>query len=427
MNLGRKKFILVVISLVLVIGVFSTDIAVGNITKVQAVASSSTSSKVVTITLSEQDDFKTVDPTWDWIIKAFMAKNPKIKVRRIHNETEGQRTDWMDSVASGAGPEIISCPNDNIGLFAVSKTAMPLDGFLSKDFLATLSAKQVNGCRMDGKLYAIPYKTGNCLALIYNRKFVKKAPQTMDELIKVSKTFTKNGNYGLVLNISEPFFFIPFLGGFGGKVFDGKENISLNTPAMKKLAQLMYDLKYTHKIIPKEANYDIAQGLFNDGKAAFTINGPWAYAEYAENGIDFGVARIPKTSDGIYPAPYYGSKVLMINPNIKNQDTRIAVKKFIEFVNSAPMQLKLAKVTAEFPTNLEALRDPSLRSDERMNALASQMEVGVPMPVRLEMRAVWDAMRPVFVEVMSGKTKPANAPARMQNMALKLKAEQLDY
>ncbi|MCX7920732.1 MAG: hypothetical protein N3B21_01720 [Clostridia bacterium] len=54
-----------------------------------------------------------------------------------------------------------------------------------------------------------------------------------------------------------------------------------------------------------------------------------------------------------------------------------------------------------------------------MNALASQMEVSIPMPIRPE-------MRPVFSEVMAGKTKPADAPAKIQNMALKLKAEYLD-
>ncbi|MCX7921952.1 MAG: extracellular solute-binding protein [Clostridia bacterium] len=381
--------------------------------------------KPVTINLSEQDDAKTVDPTWAEVVKEFMQKYPTVTVKTLHNETEGQRTDWQNSVAAGAGPEIISCPNDNVGLFATANTAMELDNFFSKEFFATLRQEDVDGFRMNGKLYAIPYKTGNALALIYNKKYVTKVPETMDELIEQSKAFTKDGNYGLVFNMAEPFFFIPLLGGFDGKVFDDKEAISLNTEAMKKTAQFMYDLKYTHKIVPKEANYDVANGLFKDGKAAFIFNGPWVYSEYAEKKIDFGIAKIPKTSDGKYPQPYTGAKVFMVNPNIKDENTKLAVKKFLEFVNSAPIQLKLAKVTAEFPTNLEAFKDPSIASDERMKALGDQMSVGTPMPIRPEMRAVWDAMRPVFVEVMAGKTKPEDAPAKMQTQAEKLASEQL--
>ena len=72
------------------------------------------------------------------------------------------------------------------------------------------------------------------------------------------------------------------LGGFGGSAFaeDGVTP-TLDTDAMKKALQLMYDLKFTHKVTPTEAAYNVADGLFKDGKAAFIINGDWTLGAYA--------------------------------------------------------------------------------------------------------------------------------------------------
>lgn len=375
----------------------------------------------IELAFSEQDDPNAYDPTWDQTIKEFQAKNPGIVVKRSHTETEGQRTDWMNSVLAGAGPDLISCPHDNVGVFGTAETAMVLDKVFTKSFYAQFSQKDINDYKFDGKIYGIPYKVGNCLALIYNKKLVAAPPKTMDELVQKAQALTKAPDqYGLVFDMVEPFFSIPFLGGYEGRVFDQKGNLTLNTDAMKKMMQLVYDLKNTYKITPKEANTDVANALFKEGKAAMIINGPWFYGDATKAGIDIGIARLPKLTGGTWPAPYTGAKVLMINPNIKNKARLDAVKKFVTFLNTPEIQVRLAKASSEFPTNLKALTDPYVTSDERMKSLADQMKAGTPMPYQPEMRAVWDTVRTVQAEVLGGTTKPEDAPKKMQEQAANL-------
>jgi maltose-binding protein MalE len=379
----------------------------------------------VEIAYWEQDDPGTVDPIWDEIAAGLTAQYPNITVTRTHLETEQLRTNFQTTVAAGEGPQILSGPDDNIGVFATAKTAMELDNFVSGELLSSLDPKALEGAKMDGKLYGIPYRFGNALCLLYNKKMVQTPPQTMDELIAMAKDLTKGDTYGLVYNMNEPFFFIPFLGGFGGKVFDDAGNITLNTDPMKKALQFAYDLKFTNKIIPKEANYDVASNLFKEGKAAMLINGPWSFKEYKDAGIDLGIAKIPQLPGGTWAAPYTSNKVLIVSANVTDDNMKDAVNKFIEFINTKDNQLKLAKVASEIPTNLEAQKDPYVTDSPDMKAFYEQMSVGTPMPIVPKMRAIWDGFRPSLEGVMGGKMKVDEAAAAAQKKAEDLATEML--
>lgn len=365
----------------------------------------------------EQDDPKTVDPVFDEIIKAFQDANPTITVKRTHYETEALRSNFQNAVLANEGPQIISGPDDNIGVFGTAQTILPLDNFVKPELLSSLDKKALDGEKMGGKLYGIPYRIGNCLALLYNKKLVANPPKTMDELVTMAKGLTKDGNYGFAYNLTEPFFFVPYLGAYNGRVFDENGKITLNTDAMKKALQLAYDFKFTSKVVPPDANYDVASNLFKEGKAAMIINGPWSYKEYKDAGIDLGITKIPEVTGGTFPAPYTGTKVLMVSAIVKDDATKDAVNKFIEFLNNKENQLKLAKVVNEFPTNLEAAKDPYVTGNEEMKNLSEQMAVGTPMPIIPEMRAVWDGMRPSLEAVMAGKATPDAAAAEMQKKA----------
>lgn len=430
MSKGTKKLLAVMLSLVMMLITLSGCGAPASTTDTSKAAEQTTVAattqppkdeiKPVTITFSEQDDPNAQDPTWDEIIKAFQDANPAITVKRTHAETEGQRTDWQNSVLAGAGPEVISAPHDDVGLFSAANTCLQLDNFMPADFWNTLDKAAIDSIKIGGKMYCIPYKVGNTLTLVYNKKYITDPPKTMDELIAKAKELTKAPDfYGLVFDEVEPFFIIPYLGGFGGKVFDESGKPTLDTDAMKKLVQLVYDMKFTHKIIPTEGNTDVANGLFNEGKAAMIINGPWFYSQAKNAGIDYGVANIPQVTGGTWPAPYTGLKVFMVNPNIKDDNTKKAVVKFLEYVNSKDVQLKLAKMSTEVPTNLEAQKDPYVTSDPGVKAMNDQMKVGTPMPYQPEMRAVWDSMKIVMQQVLGGQMKPEDAPKAMQDACLK--------
>jgi len=46
-------------------------------------------------------------------------------------------------------------------------------------------------------------------------------------------------------------------------------------------------------VMPKGADYSVAEAAFNKGDSAMMISGPWAWSNIEKSGIDFGVAPIP--------------------------------------------------------------------------------------------------------------------------------------
>ena len=68
-------------------------------------------------------------------------------------------------------------------------------------------------------MYAAPDQIGNHLVLCYNRKFVPKAPETGEEFLRIAKATTHmakdpaNTRYGFVMNLTEPYWLIPFFTG----------------------------------------------------------------------------------------------------------------------------------------------------------------------------------------------------------------------
>lgn len=354
----------------------------------------------------------------------FMKIHPQIKVTQIYKETEELRSGFIIAAIGGKGPDLVYGPQDQVGPFEVMNIILPLDTVFSKDFLAQFNEKAL--IWSNDHLWMIADKLGNHLALVYNKKLVKKPPKTDKELIEIGKQITKDLNgdgkadqYGLVWNYTEPFFFIPFLTGFGGWVFDEKNHPSLNSEAMVKALKFIADLRDKYKIIPGEADYDIADVLFKEGRAGMIINGDWSWASYGKAGIDYGIAPLPLIEEtGLYAAPMISAKGYSINANIKPEKIP-AVKLLLEFLLSPEQQIETAKELNTFPTNKSLYENPFIKENEILVNSKRQIELGKPMPIISEMRAVWDAMRPYYQAVLGGAMSPDLAAQKMQNEAVK--------
>ncbi|GLC31015.1 sugar ABC transporter substrate-binding protein [Clostridium omnivorum] len=377
-------------------------------------------SKKVTINFWEQDDAN-AQKTLDGLIKDFQDKNPNITVKRTHYETEDLRKNYTSASLGTTGPDVVLGPNDNIGVFVTGSLIQPVDEVIGADALKNYDSKALEAAKYQGKQYMLPDRNGNELLLMYNKKLVPTAPKTFEELIETSKKLQadKKVQYGLVFNEVEPFFSIPFLAAFGGSSFDDVNSKTpkptLNTQAVKDWMTFLLKLK-TDGIIPKEADGTVADSLFKDGKVAFVINGPWGFADYQKAGIDFGIMPIP-TVNGKSPAPLSAVKGYTVSASVKDKDKKDAVKKFLEFVNTKEAQLKMVDAHKQIPTNLEAMKDDKITKDPLILGQKDALDKAVPMPIIPQMRAIWDAMKPVQQEVLSGKTKPEDSAAKMQKTA----------
>lgn len=348
------------------------------------------------------------------LAESYMLANPDIKIEVVNKETEALREDFITSSLAGGAPDLLWTVNDHAGPFVIADLIQPVDGFYNPD-------DYIEGVEMGGNIWGVPINAGNHLMLMYNKRFIPEAPQNTDDMIAAAKRVSADNPdvYGLVYNFTEPFWLVPWLGGFGGSVFkeDGVTP-NLNSQEMIDTLQFMYDLKFTHRITPQEADYNTMDTLFKEGKAAMIINGDWTLGEYPEIlGDDFAVAPIPMiSSTGLWPAPYTSGKYFMV-PSQVSGEVLDAVKDFITYALNEQNQRELVTRLNRLPGLLSLADDPLLTSDPIQQGSIAQMQVGTPMPSTVEMRANWDAMQPEQNSVLTGNMSPAEAAARMQTAA----------
>ncbi len=356
----------------------------------------------------------------DWnksLINEFMEANPDVTVELVKKiDVEVLREDFLTASLAGAPPDLLWTVNDHAGPFVAADVIDPVDGLFD---LGIYVESALEAVKLEGKYWGIPISNGNHLMLLYNKKLISKAPEDTDELFTIGKKLTQEGNYALVWNQTEPFWLVPWLGGFKGKVFaeDGVTP-TLNTPEMVATLKFLYDMKFDAKIIPQECDYDAADTLFKEGKAAMIINGDWSLGGYmGVLGEDLGVARIPKVvATGTWPKPYTSGVYFMLAKGLSGDKLK-AAQDFIGFVLSKEKQIEMVKLLNRLPALKEALRDPLVIENPILKGSSDQMVVGTPMPTVLEMRCNWDSMKPEMLAVLTATKTPEDAAKSMQSSA----------
>jgi arabinogalactan oligomer/maltooligosaccharide transport system substrate-binding protein len=342
---------------------------------------------------------------------AFTAENPLITFEVVNKEVETLREDFQTSSLAGNPPDLLWTVNDHAGPFVAADLIQPVDDLFDL-------SKFVPSVVMDEKTWGLPISSGNHLMLIYNKDLVPTVPVNTDELVSMGTTLTTGDQFGLVYNQTEPFWMVPWLGGFGGSVFaaDGVTP-TLNTPEMVKTLQWLYDIKYTTPIVPIESDYDTADTLFKEGKAGMIVNGDWSLSGYQETlGDKMGVAPIPQIVGAGWPAPYTSGAYFMLPKDLSGAKLDAAIL-FINFVTNEANELKQLDELKRLPSLLSVLDNDKIKTDPILKGSADQMSKGVPMPSSLEMRCNWDAMKPEMLAVLSKTKAPAQAAVDMQAAA----------
>jgi maltose-binding protein MalE len=360
----------------------------------------------------------------DSLLREYGKLHPGVHVQLVYYETEELRSNFMVAALGGSGPDLVYGPSDQVGPFVAMGIIQPLEDYLDREFLWDfVDQGQV---WYEGHLYMLGDRVGNHLMLVYNKDLVEHPPETTDELIELCKRLTQDLNgdgivdrYGLAWNYVEPFFFVPFLVGFGGWVMDEDGRPTLDTPATVRACQFILDLKEKYRVIPREADLDVVNTLFKMGRAAMVINGPWSWRSYQEAGVNMGLALLPKVSEtGLYAAPMVSATGYCLNINTKGERLRQTLQ-LLKFLTSTEAQVRLSRALTVVPSRKSAQEDPQVRGNPLLEVSQRQIALGRPMPVRPEMRAIWDAMRPAYQLVLNGALSPEAAARQMQELAVR--------
>jgi maltose-binding protein MalE len=352
-------------------------------------------------------------------IAAYNAAHPDRVVEVLYKETEDLRNLFIVASVGGQGPELVYGPSDNLSVFALTGAIMPITTVLDTAYLAAFDATGV--VRWNEEAWMVADQVGNHLTFVYNKALMPQPPADTDALIPLLQSLTQDTDgdgrtdrYGLTWNYTEPFFFIPFLTGFGGWMLDEAGKPTLDTEATVNAIQFVLDLRDRYGVIPQESDYNIAETLFKEGRAAAIINGPWSWAGYGDAGIDYGLARIPMMSEtGRWSAPVISSKGYSVNANVP-ESLKPYLRDVLVYLTDAAMQRRMAASLAAIPTIPSVRLDTVVVGNPMLRASLAQVEVGLPMPMAPQLRQVWDGMRGPYQLVMNGAISAEEGARRMQ-------------
>ena len=348
----------------------------------------------------------------DQLIANFQTQYPSITVERTHYENEALRDQFQTASLAQAAPDIVRVPNDFAGPFSVLDIIAPIDSLFSKSFLSQFFQGALDPAIVNGTLWGVPDNYGNHLMLIYNKSLIATPPKTFEDLITQAKGLTKGGIQGFAYNLNEPFWGAGFYGAFGGWPLDATDKPTFNNPAFINYLTFVAKLK-TDGVVPQECDYNCADTLMKDGKAAMIINGDWSLGDYTKAlGDKMGVAPVPTINGKPFTEMTAGKYFMVSNAVLTDPNKKAAVQLFITYMTSADVQKQWLDKFKRLPSNKIVAKDPSIVSDPILAGSMAALANGKGMPAAASMRCAWDAWRPNLEGVMAGKLDPkAAAPA----------------
>ncbi|MDO9171075.1 MAG: extracellular solute-binding protein [bacterium] len=363
-------------------------------------------------------------------IGEFRTAHPEyaaIRISRANYNTEDLRTQFQTAAMAMGGPNLVYGPSDQVGPFVIMDLILPLDELLPPEVLARFDPSGLP--TLEGHVWGLPDQVGNHLTLVANRAHVDAIPADADAWVEQLRRLTvdRDGDgkpevYGVVFDRIEPFFLVPWLGGFGGWVMDAQANPTLDSQGMIDALAFLKSL-VDAGVMPRECDYQLADTLFKEGRAAYIVNGPWSWDGYRQAGVDIELGLLPRIpATGLWPTPMTAAKCYSVNryTHAKSLPATLAL---LRWLTSPEVQKDLARELAVLPGDIEVRADPELVADPLLAASRRQVDHGRIMPIVSEMRAIWDAMRPAYQACLSGEATPAEAAARMQERAVRLIAE----
>lgn len=273
------------------------------------------------------------------------------------------------------------------GLFMeIPEAAFDLDAF-------TESA--VDDYRYQGKLYGLPMGS-ETPALIYNKALLPTVPDTWEELMEECGKYADipEDKYGLLMDATNPYFTNALFVANGGYVFGEKDgvydttDIGLNSQGVKDTYRMF--LSYYEKgWWQRNTLFANMEKKFSEGKAPAIYDGPWAVAGFKKDGIDVGVAPLPKMANGQTPLTYSGSYGVAVSEYTKNPR---AAMEFLKYCVTEEAVMDYCRTTDRIPVLTACLELDEIKNDPIKNGFAQQMVNSVPQPNVPEMDQIWAPM-----------------------------------
>lgn len=333
------------------------------------------------------------------------GKQPKVKLLAVPYDAFADKI--TAAVPRGHGPDLFIFAHDRVGDWAKSKVVEPIEFWMTEKHADTFLFKTIDALCYGDSLYGLPLAFKSTI-LFYNKALVPTPPQTTKELLTLGAKLAdpKAGRYALVYDNTKLYFHALWLHGFGGAVFDDKGKLVLDSPAAADALAFARKLGGPGGIVPPEATSTLTTTLFNQGKAAMAISGPWMLGEIKKE-IDFGVLPLPVVSKtGKRAGPFLGAEGIMMSTKCKRKASAFAVMRFLTGEKAALLRALEARQPV---ANKAVWTHPKVKADGLLSAFYEQQKHAHGMPGTPEMRLVWSPYDMALQKVIVSGADPKAA------------------
>ena len=331
-----------------------------------------------------------------------------VKVNVVQKSESDMDTEFTTQVPTGNGPDLIVMAHDKLGALVANGVVAPVDLCEAKSNFADVAVKAVT---YNGQTYGVPYAVES-VALVRNNALTKDTPTTYDDMIASGKT--TGVEYPFIIQMGDkgdPYHFYGFQTSFGAPVFktnaDGEytSELALGGSGGTDFATWL-KAQGDAGVFSPSITGDIAKQAFLDGKAAYTVTGPWNVTAFREAGMDVSVLPIP--SAGSQAAqPFVG--VQMFYQSAKSANP-VAAKQFFNYLATPEAQEKMQRLggrASAMPEVAAKSGDPDIKD------FAKVAESGALAPAIPAMGSVWNFWGQTEANIVTGTETPAEGWATM--------------
>jgi len=317
-------------------------------------------------------------------------------------ETPDDLTSQYDHYGySAKAPDIVIWPHDRFGSWINEGHLTPIEPSETiRDSIAPFAWQAVS---VGERVYGYPIAM-EVVSLLYNRQLVETPPRTLKDVAALDRRLKKQGIDAISWDYRNVYFSWPILAGSGGYSFGAEgfvydlSDVGVATEgAIEAVTGIRSMIE--QGVLAGDADYGSMMEGFKAGDVAMIINGPWAWSELRDAGIDVGIADVPTTT-GEPGRPFVGVLAAGISAVSTNQGI---ARQFLE--DYLLTEQGLHAVNNDKPLGAVAHLDVvnTLREDPFIDHTFRSASRGEIMPNIPEMKRFWDLMTLRFSSMLSGE------------------------
>jgi len=334
------------------------------------------------------------------LILAFIEEHPNVRISFEQMGNVDSRGHMLLDGPAGIGADVFAFPHDHVAFAIMDGLIEPIPPALQAKWERELSESAVETITYNGRMHGVPFVVEN-IALFYNHDlWGTTPPQTWEEVLEFAATYNNpvTHDWAMAWEADNAYFNYIWLTAAGFELFGPNMNDyrqpNFDSPEVAAGLEIFLQMRALMGLHIEEVNRISTEERFRLGEIPLTLTGPWAIPETLENGVNFGVARIP-TIGGVQPIAFSGNLLAGVS-SFSTPTNRAWAYAFLDFMVSE----RGAAIQYEYMRNMTSRRDisgiPGLSDDPFLRGIAEQTPYTVPMPTIPQVSQMWTPMAELF-------------------------------